>query len=83
MARSPGNRKALCHPGKKHYGLNLCEACYKVQESRKWREARKAIGFPYRTSTIPKCHPDKPYQAKGLCVACYTKLRRVEIILKG
>jgi len=65
------DRKAACHPDRKHYAKGLCKTCYGGEQ---WRRAR-ALRPPRRRVRVPPkvtCgHDDLPHKGGGLCVRCY------------
>lgn len=53
-------RKAICHPDRKHKAHGLCYSCYQSQS--------RTVN-----SIKASCHPAKAHAAKGLCKVCYLK----------
>jgi hypothetical protein len=77
-------RRALCHPDRHHWALELCKPCYDVQwgaQNREIRNAQQRARFhreAARPGYVPKlatCHPDRRLAARGLCWPCYRKNR--------
>lgn len=60
-------RKANCHPDRKHCARGLCNACYGTARKSGWKK-----GCPPKSGqTSPNCHPDRKHRARGLCDSCY------------
>lgn len=65
------DRKAECHPNRKHYAKGLCKACYGREQSRR----ASALRSPRRRVRVPpkiSCgHDHLPHIGRGLCMRCY------------
>ena len=87
-------KKATCHPDKKHVGKGLCKKCYNNQHRAANRlkalEQKKRLAgvevykvFRLNQTDLPaKCCPHKKIFSRGLCTAHYLKIWRTERILK-
>lgn len=74
------DRKAECHPDRKHYSRGMCETCYSRE---KWRRlhgskprvpnAPKLRPEPRQPAKVLCGHADLPHKGHGLCSRCYDR----------
>lgn len=59
--KTRSERKALCHPNRKHLARGYCASCYEMHGPKNTKKAT--------------CHPDRPHYARGMCSLCYDRER--------
>jgi hypothetical protein len=80
------NRKAGCHPNRRHYAKGLCEACYSREKRRRLHgseprppkpaKPRLKPAKPRRPAKLTCGHDSIPHKGRGLCASCYDKQHR-------
>lgn len=62
------NRKADCHPDRKHHARGFCKQCYVG-----YKNSVKFVPIGRKRLDLICGHYDKAYVGKGLCTSCYSK----------
>jgi len=62
------NRKADCHPDRKHFTRGMCQPCYV-----KYKNSANFVRVGRQQTKITCGHEDGKHVGKGFCSSCYAK----------